>query len=246
MPLAREFQSALSFLGGFSSFSDCPEFEFEQCWYRFFRFENDDRDPWGRSAELAHGNFGAHATNFSQGVSSLLAAHAGLAPHGVTFLPDVPEHSQGSGRPRHTISVDFPERFDVAISFAGPEREHAEMLANTVRDAGFEVFYDGYYPEQLWGKDLVSFFDEIYRKRARFCVMFVSQSYASRMWTIHERRSAQARALEERGGEYILPIQVDDTELDGLQPTIGYVSLRQQNAGEIAQLLIQKLNVDGT
>jgi hypothetical protein len=96
-----------------------------------------------------------------------------------------------------------PEKFDVALSFAGTEREHAETLAKIVRGAGYSVFYDNDYEEHLWGKDLYVFFDEIYRKRSRFCVMFVSEQYRARMWTNHERQSAQARALEEKGAEYL-------------------------------------------
>ena len=110
-----------------------------------------------------------------------------------------------------------------------------------MRDAGFEVFYDGFYPEQLWGKDLASFFDRIYRKDSRFCVMFVSHEYAERMWTTHERRSAQARAVQEKGQEYILPVRVDDTDLDGLPPTVGYISLNEYTVAQIAELLVKKL-----
>jgi len=114
-------------------------------------------------------------------------------------------------------------------------------LAPEFQAAGFGVFYDGFYPEQLGGKDLVSFFDYVYRKASRHCVMFVSQEYADRMWTNHERRSAQARALEDRGADYILPIRVDDTDLDGLPPTVGYLSLNDLSVAQIADLLIQKL-----
>ena len=59
------------------------------------------------------------------------------------------------------ISSAMPENFDVAISFAGTEREYALQLAGQVRAAGFAVFYDDFYPEQLWGKNLTVFFDEI-------------------------------------------------------------------------------------
>jgi len=49
--------------------------------------------------------------------------------------------------------TDRPEyEFDVAISFAGTERPLAEALANVVRDAGFRVFYDDFYPDALWAK----------------------------------------------------------------------------------------------
>lgn len=140
----------------------------------------------------------------------------------------------------------MPNRFDVALSFAGTERSFAEELAKRVRDAGFEVFYDEFYPEQLWGKDLVVFFDNIYRKVSRYCVMFVSHEYADRMWTTHERRSAQARAVEEKGNEYILPIRVDNTELEGLHPTIGYLSLSQYEIPRIADILTAKLRTPST
>jgi hypothetical protein len=67
-----------------------------------------------------------------------------------------------------------------------------------VREAGFAVLYDDFYPAQLWGKNLYEFFHEIYSKRARYCVMFVSREYAARVWTNHERQSAQERMLRDR------------------------------------------------
>ena len=131
--------------------------------------------------------------------------------------------------------------FDVAISFAGTERKFAEELASRVREAGFSVFYDGFYPEDLWGKNLVEIFYEIYSKGARYCVIFVSHEYNSRAWTIHERRSAQERMLKERGNEYILPIKADDTELPGMPSTIGYVSLKELGIDKISEILLKKL-----
>src|SRR5947209_9143863 len=116
--------------------------------------------------------------------------------------------------------IELPEQFDVAISFAGPERQHASRLADLVRQAGFAVFYDDFYPAQLWGEDLVALFDEIYRKRARYCIIFKSQEYIQRIWTTHERRSAVARAVQERGKAYLLPIEVEDVELPGVPPTV--------------------------
>jgi len=89
--------------------------------------------------------------------------------------------------------------YDVAISFAGPQRPLAESLAARVKEAGFHVFFDDYYPEQLWGKNLVEYFDEVYRKQSRYCVIFMSAEYKERLWTTLERQSAQARAFHEKG-----------------------------------------------
>jgi hypothetical protein len=89
-------------------------------------------------------------------------------------------------------------------------------------------------------KNLTAFLDEIYRKRAKFCVVFISKEYKERRWTSHELRSAQARALEAKGDDYILPIRVDNSDLDGLPSNIGYLSI-ELGVGKIAELLIAKL-----
>jgi len=260
MPLSSEFQAALDFLGGFSWFKECPEFDFEGCWWRFMPCETS-RGDWGRNDQVVdatHRYFDAHAAHFSRALKYLLSSHVALEPFGISFLsipsvgsaaahsPYPPPRIKTPTVPSRQLQIEMPKRFDVALSFAGTERVYAEELAKRVRDAGFEVFYDEFYPEQLWGKDLVVFFDNIYRKASRYCVMFVSREYADRMWTTYERRSAQARALEERGKEYILPIRVDNTELAGLHSTTGYLSLEQYDIAKIASMLTTKLNSSST
>ncbi len=255
MPPSAEFHAALDFLGGFSWFRECPEFDFEGCWWRFTPYETRG-DDWVRNEQLVdavHRHFDAHATRFSLGLKLLLSAHAALESFGASFLavrspnpisPPSPRQAPWPGAhtgPARPSQPAMPQRFDVALSFAGTERRFAEDLATRVRGAGFEVFYDEFYAEQLWGKDLVVFFDDIFRKASRYCVIFVSRDYADRMWTTQERRSAQARAVEEKGNEYILPIRIDDTELDGLLPTVGYISLDQYEMPRIADMLISKL-----
>ena len=70
--------------------------------------------------------------------------------------------------------------------------------------------------------------------------MFVAQYYAAKLWTNHERESAQARAFEENH-EYILPARFDDTEVPGLLRTIGYVNLHKKSPSELCELVVQKL-----
>jgi len=120
-------------------------------------------------------------------------------------------------------SADF--EYDVALSFAGEDREYVEEVAASLNKHGIKVFYDRYEQAKLWGKDLYQHLADVYRKRSRYCVMFLSHHYAAKLWTTHERRAAQARAFEENQ-EYILPVRVDDTEVAGILPTIGYVSAK--------------------
>ncbi|MFI5297228.1 MAG: TIR domain-containing protein [Polyangiales bacterium] len=128
----------------------------------------------------------------------------------------------------------------MALSFAGEDRAHAEGLAERLRGRGIKVFYDRYERATLWGKDLYVHLHDIYSKRARFCVLFVSDSYAKKLWTSHEHKAAQERAFKDHDSEYILPIRVDDTEVPGLPAIVGYLQIGE-GIDEIALLLIEKL-----
>lgn len=248
-PLSVELRSAFRFLD-IREFDSCPEFDFEPCFWRHIQFQQRGDSPLDSNAHTAHLYFAAHKKGFCQGLEDLLASQASMESVGMGFLPsfDRPEVRRGEEIRRWiseagaTAVRTLPNTFDVAISFAGTERTLAEELANSVRGAGFSVFYDRFYPEHLWGKDLVEFFYEIYSKRARFCVIFVSMEYLNSEWTIHERRSAQERMLKEKGAGYILPIKVDEIDLPGFPSTIGYFPI---SAGieEIARTLVVKLRI---
>ena len=130
--------------------------------------------------------------------------------------------------------------WDVCLSFAGEDREYVEEVADGLRDEGIRVFYDRYEQVKLWGKDLYEHLDDVYRNTARYCIMFVSSRYAKKLWTNHERKSAQARAFRENA-EYVLPVRFDDTEVPGLPETVGYIDLSHIEANELVQMIIQKL-----
>jgi TIR domain len=130
--------------------------------------------------------------------------------------------------------------YDVAISFAGEQRRDAEEIANRLRAAGVTVFYDAYEQADLWGKNLYDHLAVVYQHKARYCLMLVSAAYAAKVWTTHERQSAQARALTQNT-EYILPVRFDDTDVPGLLDTIGYVRFADYGIEGIADLISQKL-----
>lgn len=134
--------------------------------------------------------------------------------------------------------------FDIALSFAGEERDYVDRVANLLRERGVRVFYDLFEEADLWGKDLYVHLLEIYQKRARFTVMFISKAYSNKLWTNHERRAAQARAFQE-AQEYILPARFDDTSIPGVLSTVGYVSLQGRTPEDLVSLITKKLVSSG-
>jgi TIR domain len=131
--------------------------------------------------------------------------------------------------------------YDVALSYTGEDRVYVQKIAARLRELGVLVFYDEYAAAEMWGNDLYALLDEVYRRRARFTIMFVSRHYASKPWTQHERQSAQARALTGIG-PYLLPVRLDDSELPGLRPTVGYVDARTTPVEKLISLIQQKLS----
>lgn len=138
--------------------------------------------------------------------------------------------------PEETAEFDF----DVAISFAGEDRDYAHALAHALREANIAVFYDEFFKSELWGEDLVEQLDNVYQRRARFAVVVVSEHYVAKPWPRHERRSVLARSVLE-DETYLLPIQLDDSTLPGLRPTVGYLNGRTTSNAEIVDLVLKKL-----
>ncbi|PPQ49062.1 hypothetical protein C5G87_10565 [Paenibacillus peoriae] len=130
--------------------------------------------------------------------------------------------------------------YEVAFSFAGEDRDFVEEIADQLKRSNVRVFYDMYETVSLWGKDLYTHLDDIYRKKSKYCVMFLSKHYKEKVWTNHERESAQARAFTERE-EYILPIRLDDTEIPGIRPTMGYITGTNYTTSEIAGFIKSKV-----
>lgn len=131
-------------------------------------------------------------------------------------------------------------KYDVAISYAGEDRDCAEALADLLQNRGVKVFYDKYERAILWGEDLYTYLSDLYQNKARYCILFLSQHYVKKLWTKHELKSAQARALKEQD-VYILPIRLDDSEVPGILPTIAYLDWHQETPETIANLIIDKL-----
>lgn len=134
--------------------------------------------------------------------------------------------------------IEYP--YDIALSFAGENRAVVDELASLLAKEGVRVFYDNYEKAQLWGKDLYQHLQEVYRDQARYCIVFASEAYRRKLWTRHELQQAQARAFREHQ-EYILPVRLDDTEIPGLNATVGYIDLRHHTVEELNAVILEKL-----
>ena len=133
-----------------------------------------------------------------------------------------------------------PRRWDVALSFAGAQRDYVGQVAEALKARGVRCFYDADEEIRLWGTHLSEELPRIYARESAAVVVFVSADYAGRDWTRLERRAAFSQAVAE-AGVYVLPARFDDSELPGLLPDVVAVDLRRYTPEQFADLVVAKL-----
>lgn len=137
------------------------------------------------------------------------------------------------------LNKGIKNKYDVALSFAGEQREYVEQVAKYLEQYGKNVFYDDFERADLWGKNLYDHLYNVYSEESEYIIMFISKEYKNKEWTRHERKASQEKAFIQ-SEEYILPVRFDDTKIPGLNNTIGHLDANKFSPEEIAQIFTQK------
>lgn len=130
-------------------------------------------------------------------------------------------------------------RYQVALSFAGEQRQYVEEVARQLRSRSLDVFYDRFEQVELWGRNGAEAFHEVFARQSAHVVMFISKAYVSRAWPIHERRSALGRMITQQR-DHILPVRFDDTRVPGLPDDLIYVHADDYSPAELAAMIAEK------
>ena len=146
-----------------------------------------------------------------------------------------------------------PERFLVAFSYAGEERELVGRIARNVADrlGDVHVFFAPWWEHFLAGGDADVRLQEIY-DRSAVVVVCVSARYGEKAWTRTEHAAIRSRLMRAQasGDEAdklgVLPVRVGDGDVGGLPFNTIIPDVRQRTPGEAAALVIDRLAlVDG-
>lgn len=130
-------------------------------------------------------------------------------------------------------------QFDVAFSYAGEKRNYVEPIYQCLKNKDVKVFFDQAYEIDLWGKDLLKYFTDLFKNKARYCIMFISKEYVQKDWPKLEANSALERLMREHE-DYILPVRFDDSNVPGLPSTIGYLNAERFSAKKLCEAIERK------
>src|SRR5262249_812765 len=119
------------------------------------------------------------------------------------------------------ISLEFPGRYDFALSFAGPDREIAEVLFSSLQSQEVEVFYDRNYKSRTLPEDVEENLAPIYASDAFLVVCILGPEYPKRIWTKFESEQFKKRI----GTGEVVPIVLKAAPPSLFDPTskVGYI-----------------------
>lgn len=127
-------------------------------------------------------------------------------------------------------------QFEFAISYAGEDARHAETLAASLGELGFDVFMANAYRTKLAGFDAEVFFEELFSK-AKQVVVFISEHYKAKRWT----RFEWDIILDRDEGNRFIPVRLDDARLAGLSSTVIFHDLRVDSMDHLVQTCVDRL-----
>jgi hypothetical protein len=146
---------------------------------------------------------------------------------------------------------ELPEKFLVALSFAGEQRELVRAIAEALESqlGRGAVFFDEWFEHYLAGDDADLKLQGIYGRQCELAVVCVSERYGSKPWTQAEHRAIRARFMKCSAGadkherNSILPIRVGNGEVEGILFNAIVPDVRSRNAPESAELIIARLRL---
>ena len=108
---------------------------------------------------------------------------------------------------------DIPAtEYDVAISFAGENRDLARFISEKLVELDVSVFYDEYFESNFlgktWGKEL----RRIFADASRNVVCILDKHHLDKLWPTFERDCFKPRVEDEA----VIPIYLDDTVFPGI------------------------------
>ena len=176
---------------------------------------------------------------FLEDKSSLLVAQDPQFIYYLKFLP-WSTFSKEAGY----LTMNFDSIYDFALSFAGTNRNIAEMIFNELQNNEFEVFYDYNEQYRIIAENVEDYLRPIYRSEASFIIVVIGPDYPKRIWTQFE--SLQFKKRFKSGS--VIPVILSNVELSAFDITnkIGHLIL---NINEdllpqiikIVDLLIKKI-----
>ena len=149
------------------------------------------------------------------------------------------------------MARELPEKFQIALSFAGEQREFVRSVATELENrlGSSSVFFDEWFEHYIAGYDADLRLQDIYGKRCALVVVCVSKHYGDKPWTRAEHEAIRARVMkarcsaDKRDELGILPIRVGTGDVAGIEFNVIVPDVRERTPEATASLIIDRLRL---
>jgi hypothetical protein len=149
---------------------------------------------------------------------------------------------------------DKPDKFKVAFSFAGEQRDLVRRIAEAVeaRLGRSTVFFDEWYEAYIAGDSADILLQGIYCERCDLAVVCVSERYGGKPWTLAEHTAIRERVNRSRASDSekdrlgVLPIRVGDGDVKGsssFTSIVPDVRPAAKSLGKTIKLILDRLRL---
>jgi len=147
-------------------------------------------------------------------------------------------------------AFEFPSRYDIALSFAGTDRDFAMRLFEELTDEyELSVFYDENEQHRILAHNIEDYLGPIYSSEAKYVVALLGPDYPKRIWTKFESDQFKKRF----GENCVIPIWFSTSPPGMFDETIRYGGFKfdreldtEDQVKKLAELLYKKLGEEKT
>lgn len=126
-------------------------------------------------------------------------------------------------------SVEFDSRYDYALSFAGQDRDVAELIFRKLTECEMSVFYDSNEQHRILAENIEDYLGPIYRSEATYILVLLGPNYPSRIWTKFESEQFKQRF----GHNAVIPIWFSNAQPGMFDETTKYGGLLLNRDGDL-------------
>jgi len=130
-------------------------------------------------------------------------------------------------------SLEFPSKYDFALSFAGSDRNIAEELFHLLQDHELNIFYDKNEQHRILAENVEDYLGPIYKSEASFVLVLFGPDYPRKIWTKFESDQFKDRF----GEKAVIPIWFSSAEPGVFDKTNKYGGLKLEKDKEITPQL---------
>jgi hypothetical protein len=142
-------------------------------------------------------------------------------------------------------AFEFPSRYDIALSFAGTDRDVAlQVFEELTAEYELSVFYDENEQHRILAQNVEDYLGPIYSSEAKYVVALLGPDYPKRIWTKFESDQFKKRF----GDNCVIPIWFSNAPPGMFDETTRYGGFKfdrdQETTGQVkklAELLYKKL-----